>query len=89
MKHFGRDLYNRWYTSSHPNARLSLCGRVLMHSFPPVCLRSAQLTVEPVHPIPALTIVGGLIHVYMVSSLLSSYTMLSELQHSHKSSLSS
>ena len=40
---------------------LSPCGRVLTHPFPSVCIRSAQLTAEPVHPIPALTIVGGLI----------------------------
>ena len=70
-------LKSELYTA-RTHAHLSLCGRVLMHPFPSMCIRSAQLTAEPVHPIPALIIVGGLIHVYTVSSLLSSYTMLSE-----------
>ena len=42
------------------SSQCTLCGRVLMHPFPSMCIRSAQLTAEPVHPIPALTIVGGL-----------------------------
>ena len=50
------------------------CGRVLMHPYPSVCIWSAQVgdvvrllnnelnvTAERVHPIPALTIVDGLI----------------------------
>ena len=39
---------------------IPLC-RVLMHPFSSVCIQSAQLTTEPVHPIPVLTIVGDLI----------------------------
>ena len=40
-----------------------------MHPFTSVCIWSAQLTAEPVHPIPALAIVGGLISPMLCGAL--------------------